>query len=150
MSEQRPITAEELQISVPPRYEGHHLPPGQAVDDHEMGNKPNYDDLKAEQATKQEYFWSELTFSIKRWAIIAATIIAVLVVVGLAALVVWLVLVLVIHYTAPNLGWLKPEELTRLGIVYGNFAKVAAPIALLTNAWLVAHFGGRRWAGRDR
>lgn len=146
-SARQPIAAEGLAESAPPQFDEHNLPPSQSSD-----NRPNYDDLRADQAGNQEYRWSALIFGIKFCLVIAVTVMAIAVLVGLLTLVAWFVYVFVIHYTVPDRAWLSDVELGRLGAVYGNFAKFAAPTALITNAWLVAYFGTRRWiaSGKQR
>ena len=137
----RPIGAEGLADSAHPQYDEHHLPPNS-----NSGRRPDYDDLRADQEGDQEYRWSALIFRIKYWLVVAAVAVAVCALLGLLALLVWLVYTFVIHYTAPGRAWLDDGQLGRLGVVYGNFAKFAAPTALISNAWLVAYFGTRRWA----
>ena len=138
----QPVPGERLIDLV--EYNENNIPPTPSY------SRPHYDDPETRQKQSQNYRWSALVFEIKYWLIVGATIIAMAVLLGILALVVWLVYVFVIHYTAPGRGWLEPEELYRLGTAYGNFAKFAAPTALITNAWLVAYFGTRRWATRDR
>ena len=137
----QPITAEGLAESVHPQYNEHNLPPSQNPQ-----GRPNYDDPRTSQKDDQDYRWSALIFGIKFWLLIAATVLAISILLGLLALLVWLVYIFTIHYTAPDRAWLDSVQLGRLGAVYGNFAKFAAPTALITNAWLVAYFGTRRLA----
>lgn len=59
------------------------------------------------------------------------------------ALLGWLVVIFLIHYTIPQLGWLNESQLGRLTGAYRNFAAFAVPAMLISNAWLVAWFGSR-------
>lgn len=147
MAEQsaQPMAAEGLIGLVSPQYDEHNLPPGSSPN-----KKPNYDELKADQEGKQAYDWSALIFWIKYGLVIFATVIAVLVILAVLALVGWFIYIFVIHYTRPDSGWLNDYEFRRLGALYGNFAKFAAPTALIANAWLVAFFGTRRWATSNK
>ena len=52
-------------------------------------------------------------------------------------IVLYMIGLVMVHYTAPNLGWLSPEELSRLENIYGRAAGVGAPIMLMTNAWII-------------
>ena len=124
-SARQPLSAEGLAILATPRYNQYNIPPAQ-----NPSENPNYDELKAEQERNQEYRWSALLFNIKFWLIVVATCVAMIILAGILALVVWLVCIFVIHYTLPARGWLSPTELEQLGAVYGNFAKFAAPTAL--------------------
>jgi surface polysaccharide O-acyltransferase-like enzyme len=49
----------------------------------------------------------------------------------------YLVALVLIHYTAPGLGWLKVEELNRLENGYASLAIVAVPVMLMGNGWLI-------------
>ena len=59
--------------------------------------------------------------------------------VGVALLLVllYMIYLVVVHYTAPGIGWLAAGELTRLENVYGRATNVAAPVMLMTNAWII-------------
>ena len=61
------------------------------------------------------------------------------------AIVLWLILIVLVHFTTPGIGWLDSNELATLGNLYSNSAQFVAPAALITNAWLVAYFSLRRW-----
>lgn len=139
----RPIPAGTLANSVRPEYDEYNVPPNQSQND-----KPNYDAIKAEQANEQEYQWSDTLFKIKLRLVVVVTFLAMIILTGVLILTTWLICVFVIHYTVPGKGWLSSAELERLGAIYGNFAKFAAPTALITNAWLVAYFGTRRWTSQ--
>ena len=139
----RPIPAGTLADSVHPEYDEYNVPPNQSRND-----KPDYDVLKDKQAKEQEYQWSGLVFKIKISLVVVVTALAIFTLIGVAVLVGWFIYIFVIHYTVPDKGWLSSAELERLGAIYGNFAKFAAPTALITNAWLVAYFGARRWTSQ--
>ena len=108
---------------------------------------PGFDDQDSAEAQRerQDRAWSNLTFKIRYIAVVGLTLVAGAI--ALAALVIlgWLVIIFLIHYTIPRLGWLSPEEFSRLIGVYRNFAAFAVPAMLAANAWLVAWFGSRRW-----
>ena len=59
--------------------------------------------------------------------------------VGIAMILVllYLIYLAVIHYTASRFSWLSPEELTRVENIYGRVAGVSAPIMLMSNAWII-------------
>ena len=128
----RPAEDDGASRSFPPPFESGYVPP----------RGRDYDSLRADQ----EYRQFALTFNIKYWMIIAVTLTAAFVMLVVLLLIFYSVCLLVIHYTIPHLAWLNQDEMARLGAVYSNFAKFAAPTALITNAWLVAYFGTRRWA----
>lgn len=140
---QRPISADDMLRSAPPPLRDEH--------DRLLRDPSIYDEQLAAQEYGHALKWSHLTFFIK--CLLAAAIVVVGIVVfagilAIIALVAFFVYTFVIHYMVPTRGWLSPMELARLGEVYGNFAKIAAPIAMITNAWLVAQFGSRQWLRR--
>lgn len=55
-----------------------------------------------------------------------------------------LIVIVVAHYLIPQWDWLKPEQLTVLGNWYAKSASFIAPVALITNAWLVAYISIKR------
>ena len=106
---------------------------------------PGFDDQASAEAQKERHdrAWSNLTFKIRYRALLGITLIAAAI--ALAALVVigWFVIIFLIHYTIPILGWLSPPEFSLLTGVYRNFAAFAVPAMLISNAWLIAYFGSR-------
>ena len=112
--------------------------------------RPDYDDPITRQREEQAYLWSGLLFKLKVVSLVVVFFIAIVATIGIAIVVGFLVILALIHYTIPSWGWLSSDELSRLSSIYGNFAKFAAPAAMITNAWLVAYFGTRRWRGQDR
>ena len=52
-------------------------------------------------------------------------------------LMVWLLVIVLVHYTSPWDGWLDPKELGQLWGFYGGIAKVVSPLMLMSNAWLI-------------
>ena len=57
--------------------------------------------------------------------------------IALLLIVLYLIVLILVHYTYPSESWLKPEELSRLENIYGRAAGVSAPIMLITNAWII-------------
>ena len=59
--------------------------------------------------------------------------------IGVALLLVllYMICLVVIHYTAPGIGWLSPMELTRLENIYSRTAGVGIPVMLMSNAWII-------------
>lgn len=57
--------------------------------------------------------------------------------VALLLVVLYMICLVVIHYTAPGVGWLSSTELSRLESIYGRAAIVGAPVMLMTNAWII-------------
>ena len=51
--------------------------------------------------------------------------------------VLYMIGLVVIHYTIPQWDWLSTEELGRLESIYGRAAGVGAPIMLISNAWII-------------
>ena len=93
----------------------------------------------------RQEFWKKLVNRIRLIAVgLFATILVGLIVVAVS-IVLWLIVIVVVHYTIPRIGWLTPAELTTLGKIYSNFTQFVAPAALISNAWLVAYFSIRRW-----
>ena len=57
--------------------------------------------------------------------------------VALILVVVYMICLVVVHYTMPNLGWLSTTDLSRLENIYGRTAIVGAPVMLMSNAWII-------------
>ena len=87
--------------------------------------------------------WSNLIFRIRYVAVVGLTLAAGAIALAALAILGWLVVIFLIHYTVPKHGWLSPSELGQLTGVYRNFAAFAVPAMLISNAWLVAYFGSR-------
>ena len=94
---------------------------------------------------RRQEIWKYVVYGIRVAAIVIPAFLITTFVIMLAVVVGWLAYLVVIHYTAPKMGWLTPEELQVLGGLYANAAKIVAPLALITNAWLVAYISLRRW-----
>lgn len=137
---QRPISAEDMIRLAPPPPRDEHDPL--------LRDLSVYDDQKAAQEHGHALKWANLTFWTKYALAVTTVVVGVLGILAILSLVGFFVYTFVIHYMIPTRGWLTPTELARLGEVYGNFTKVAAPIAMITNAWLVAQFGSRQWLRR--
>lgn len=129
----------------------HEIPPPQFVV--EQGTVPppgfNNQDSAETQKERHDRAWSNLTFRIRYVAVVGLTLMAGVIALAALAVLGWLVIVFLIHYTIPRLGWLSPSEFSRLTGVYRNFAAFAVPAMLAVNAWLVAWFGSRRWFGSN-
>ena len=89
--------------------------------------------------------WKTVSHRLRLLAVAAVAGIALIFLAVAAALVLWLILIAVIHFTIPAWSWLNSAELTKLGTLYSNSAKFIAPTALITNAWLIAYFSLRSW-----
>ena len=104
---------------------------------------------RAEAAQRHEFrrqeIWKYVTYGIRLAAIVLPSFLGVAFAIMLAVIVGWLAYLVVVHYTAPKMGWLTSDELKVLGGLYANAAKIVAPLALITNAWLVAYISIRRW-----
>ena len=50
--------------------------------------------------------------------------------------VLYMMFLVLVHYTT-SWEWLSSEELSRLENIYGRVAGVAAPIMLISNAWII-------------
>ena len=85
--------------------------------------------------------WDRRIFSIKLDYLNAVSQIGLWFVIAFGAallvVVLYMIYLVVIHYTAPSAGWLSPVELSRLEGVYGRAASVSAPVMLITNAWII-------------
>lgn len=112
---------------------------------------PEFDEQDSLEAQKerQARAWSNLTFKIRYRAVLGITLLAAAIALVALAILGWLVVIFLIHYTIPKLGWLSPSEFSQLTGVYRNFAAFAVPAILAANAWLVAWFGSRRWFGQS-
>ena len=108
---------------------------------------PGFDNQDSPEAQKERHnrAWSNLTFKIRYIVVVGLTLIAGAIALAALAVLGWLVIIFLIHYTIPKVGWLSPSEFSRLTGVYRNFAAFAVPAMLAANAWLVAWFGSRRW-----
>ena len=104
----------------------------------------DYQEDSAEaQKGRQNRAWSDLTFKIRYRAVVAITLVAGAIALATLALLGWLVVIFLVHYTIPQLGWLNEAQLSRLTGAYRNFAAFAVPAMLIANTWLVAWFGSR-------
>ena len=106
---------------------------------------PEFINLASAETRKERHdrAWSNLTFGIRYVAVVGLTFAAGTIALAALAILGWLVVIFLIHYTIPKHGWLTPSELSRLTGVYRNFAAFAVPAMLISNAWLVAYFGSR-------
>ena len=122
-------------------------PPPRFVAEEGTVPSPGFNNLASAETQRERHdrAWSNLTFKIRYIAVVGLTLIAGAIVLATLAILGWLVIIFLIHYTIPKLGWLSPEEFSRLIGVYRNFAAFAVPAMLAANAWLVAWFGSRRW-----
>ena len=122
------------------------LPPRFAAEE-SAGPSPEFNNLASAETQKERHdrAWSNLTFRIRYVAVVGLTLVAGAIALAAMAILGWLVVIFLIHYTIPKLGWLSPSEFSRLTGVYRNFAAFAVPAMLAANAWLVAWFGSRRW-----
>ena len=96
---------------------------------------------------RRERWWAWLIFWIKALSAGIGTLAIWIIIAALVGLAGWLIAVFVIHYTLPAKGWLTPEALSVLTGGYRTFTAFAAPLALMTNAWLIAYI--TNW-GRGR
>lgn len=133
-------------------------PPGFEPDD-SSGSNPERDPgfearayasgNRAETAQRHEFLrqeiWKYVVYGIRVAAIVIPAFLVVAFGIMIAVIVAWFAYLVVIHYTAPKMGCLTPAELETLGGLYANVAKIVAPLALITNAWLVAYISIRRW-----
>lgn len=112
---------------------------------------PGYDDQDSAEAQRErhERAWSNLIFKIRYYLTIALTLTAAIIAIAALLILGWFIVLLIVHYTIPQLGWLTPKQLERITGTYGTFTSLAAPAILATNAWLVAYFGSRRWFGSN-
>ena len=103
----------------------------------------------AETARRHEFrrqeIWKYVVYGIRVAAVTIPAFLVAAFVIMIAVILGWFAYLVVIHYTAPKMGWLTLAELTILGGLYANAAKIVAPLALITNAWLVAYISIRRW-----
>lgn len=103
---------------------------------------------RVNEFNRQE-FWKDLVHAIRTSFVITLAGICWLSVIGIAGATLFIVLLLiaivVAHYLIPQWQWLKPEELAVLGKWYANSAQFIVPLALISNAWLVAYISIRRW-----
>ena len=80
-----------------------------------------------------------ITFAGIGWVFAVATAGATLFIASL------LIAIVVAHYLIPQWYWLDHKELAVLGKWYTNSAQFIMPMALISNAWLVAYISIRRW-----
>ena len=124
-----------------PQPEEHQIPhpetelsPGHASRESSLFEGRLYDDDTRQQWNRR-IFRIKLNFlnaasSIGLWSVWAIGFLLLLVVLYMICLV-------VIHYTMPDIAWLTTEELGRLEKIYGRAAVVGAPVMLMTNAWII-------------
>ena len=120
-------------------------PPPRFVPEEGTVQPPEISNLSSAETQKERHdrTWSNLIFRIRYVAVVGLTLAAGAIALAALATLGWLVVIFLIHYTIPQLGWLNESQLSRLTGAYRNFAAFAVPAMLISNAWLVAYFGNR-------
>ena len=88
--------------------------------------------------------WLDTTFGIRLRAVKLLALLG-YAFIGLGALLaIYIIALVVVHYTIPQLEWLEPDRLRKLEGFYSTLATVGVPFVLISNAWLIWWFSRPR------
>lgn len=96
-----------------------------------------YSDIERRHKFEREQVWlNELAkrrLQVVRWLFRAAPVI----VISLVGIVILAIITFAVHFFIPVVGWLTLEEQARLTSWYSSVARIAFPVLLVLNPWII-------------
>ena len=105
----------------------------------------NFAAEKIEAQFHRDERWLNTLARVRAIIVWVLVIITSLVIIACGVAVLYLIVFLVVHYTIPQVDWAEPDQVTKLEGLYSKLALAAAPVALISNAWLIWWFSRPRF-----
>ena len=116
----------------------------QAINEEEFFTNRSARQEAQRAAFERDENWKGLRYDIRTGTITLLVWILWISIAIIAIIALWMAIIVLVHFTIPQEGWLTEKELNNLGSLYTKAAPIIAPVSLMSNAWIIAIFSLRQ------